>query len=335
MEIDGNTYVEISATGHNLGKWVETQTPTCTAMGREQRVCEICDHFETRNVEAFGHDRVEHPAQSATCTEIGWDAYETCLRCNYTTYKTIPAHGHFYSDWVETIAPTCTKSGKRIRECLVCYNAQTQVVEKIGHDIAHHDARSASCAQIGWDAYDACSRCDYTTYIEIPKLEHSLGEWTQTITPTCLEKGQECRTCVNCEYDETREVAALNHDRIEYEAKAPTCTEGGWEAYEACSRCGYSTCVEIPETGHQFGEWFEFQAATCTANGEERRNCSNCEHYEARELETLGHTDANNDEICDLCEKNLSADSTTDDNDGLAPVAFLLQNTTNGRKILK
>ncbi|MBE6698837.1 MAG: hypothetical protein E7584_01135 [Ruminococcaceae bacterium] len=179
MEIDGNTYVEISATGHNLGKWVETQTPTCTAMGREQRVCENCDHFETRNVEAFGHDRVEHPAQSATCTEIGW------------------------------------------------------------------------------------------------------------------------------------------------------------EAYEACSRCEYSTCAEIPQIGHRFGTWFEFQAATCTANGEERRNCSNCEHYEARELETLGHTDANNDEICDLCEKNLSADSTTDDNDGLAPVAFLLQNTTNGRKILK
>ena len=33
-----------------------------------------------------GHDRVSHDAKAPTCTEIGWDAYDTCSRCEYSTY---------------------------------------------------------------------------------------------------------------------------------------------------------------------------------------------------------------------------------------------------------
>ena len=43
-----------------------------------------------------------HDKKDATCTEIGWDEYDTCKRagCGYTTYQEIPALGHKYSqDW--------------------------------------------------------------------------------------------------------------------------------------------------------------------------------------------------------------------------------------------
>ena len=40
-----------------------------------------------------GHDTVEHEAQKPTYTTIGWDAYVTCTRCDYTTYVELPALG--------------------------------------------------------------------------------------------------------------------------------------------------------------------------------------------------------------------------------------------------
>ena len=48
-------------------------------------------------------------------------------------------------------------------------------VPALGHDLVHHEAQAATCTEIGWDAYDTCSRCDYTTYVEIPATGH---EWT-------------------------------------------------------------------------------------------------------------------------------------------------------------
>ncbi|MCQ2463637.1 MAG: hypothetical protein MJ177_09610, partial [Clostridia bacterium] len=32
--------------------------------------------------------------------------------------------------------------------------------------------KAATCTESGWEAYQTCSRCDYTTYTEIPKLPH-------------------------------------------------------------------------------------------------------------------------------------------------------------------
>ena len=40
-----------------------------------------------------------------TCTEAGWEAYDTCSRCNYTTFKELPALGHDYVDY------KCTRCG--------------------------------------------------------------------------------------------------------------------------------------------------------------------------------------------------------------------------------
>ena len=73
--------------------------PTCTADGKHDDVvyCSYCDgELERKTVtdEALGHDLAKHDAKAATCTEKGWEAYETCSRCDYTTYKEIAALGH-------------------------------------------------------------------------------------------------------------------------------------------------------------------------------------------------------------------------------------------------
>lgn len=75
------------------------------------------------------HSSIYHEAQEATCTEAGWTAYETCSRCDYTTYQEIPA-GHIpVTD--PTVAPTVGKDGQtkgsHCEKCGTVLTAQTVI----------------------------------------------------------------------------------------------------------------------------------------------------------------------------------------------------------------
>ncbi len=82
----------IAARGHSWGAWTQTKAPTCTAEGEEQRICaNDPSHTQARAVDELGHDRIRHEAKAPTCTEIGWEAYDTCSRCGETETRVIPA----------------------------------------------------------------------------------------------------------------------------------------------------------------------------------------------------------------------------------------------------
>ena len=325
--------VLVPATGHTESVAVVENLvlPNCTVNGSYDSVtyCSVCNTELSRvaqTIDKLGHHEVSHSAKSPTCTEIGWDSYVTCSRCDYTTYTEIPATGHTYGNWVETKASTCLTDGSERRDCH-CGHFETREVAALGHGTVHHNAQAATCTAIGWDAYDTCSRCDYSTYVEIPANGHSYGTWEVILDPTCTALGTECRGCNNCEHYETRDVAALGHDeanhdakaptcteigwdayvtcsrcdyttyvektalghdKIDHEAKTPTCTEIGWDAYATCSRCDYTTYTEIPATGHTYGNWVETKVPTCLTKGTERRDC-HCGHFETREVAALGH----------------------------------------------
>ena len=71
------------------------------------------------------------------------------------------------------------------------------------HDLVHHDAKAATCTEIGWEAYDTCTQCDYTTYSETPALGHNyaynfLNEWQ--IELRCTECGDVSDTLTFPEY---------------------------------------------------------------------------------------------------------------------------------------
>ena len=72
-------------------------TATCTA----EAVCTTCGQ-RYGNTNPNNHDIEHHDAKAATCTEVGWNAYNTCKRegCSYTTYKELAALNHaFAADW--------------------------------------------------------------------------------------------------------------------------------------------------------------------------------------------------------------------------------------------
>ena len=237
---DGNvSYLKVHTGG--------TETPTCT----KGKTCEKCG-AEYGEKDPNNHDLVHHDAKAPSCTEIGWNAYEACSRCNYTTtYQELPA---------------------------------------LNHDLEQHAAKAPTCTEIGWDAYETCSRCDYTTRKELPALNHALEQHAAK-APTCTEPGWDAyETCSRCDYTTRKELPALNHDLEQHAAKAPTCTEIGWDAYEACSRfgCNYTTRKELPALNHDYQA--VTVAPTCEADGYTVFTCSRCkDSYTADPTDKLGH----------------------------------------------
>ena len=296
-------------------------TATCSA----KAVCEVCGgKYGKRDTD--NHDRVHHEAKAATCTEKGWKAYDTCSRCNYTTYVELPAQHAFvyhqakpatckeigwdayrtckncdYTDYQEipTLnhdlkqhvikAPTCTEIGSAYVTCWRCDYFTYQEIPALNHDLKQYAAKAPTCTEKGWNAYDTCSRCDYTTYTELTALNHDLVQH-EAQAPTCTKIGWNAyKTCSRCDYTTYTELTALNHDLVNHDAKAPTCTEIGWDAYETCSRCDYTTYAELPALNHDLVQ-HAAKAPTCTEIGwNAYKTCSRCDYTTYAEQPALNH----------------------------------------------
>ena len=272
----GQPYGDVDPNNHDLIHH-EAKTPTCTESGWDAYdTCSRCDYSTYVEKPALNHDLINHEAKAPTCTEIGWDAYDTCSRCDYSTYVEKPALKHDLINH-EAKAPTCTDIGWDAYDtCSRCDYSTYVEKPALKHDLINHEAKAATCTEVGWDKYQTCSRCDYTTYQEIAALGHDLIDH-EAQAATCTEIGwYKYQTCSRCDYTTYQEIPALGHDLIAHEAKAPTCTEIGWDAYDSCSRCNYSTYKEKAALGHT--EVIDIAVpATCTETGlTEGKHCSIC-----------------------------------------------------------
>ena len=286
-EACGGKYGKRNLNNHALVHY-DAQAPTCTKPGWDAfDTCPRCYYTTFRAIPALKHDLEHHEAKAPTCTEKGWDAYDTCSRCDYTTRKEIPALNH---DFVhhDAQAPTCTEKGWNAYDtCKNCdYNTYVELPAQ--HDLVHHEAKSPTCTEIGWDAYDTCNNCDYTTYVELPALKHYLVYY-KAKDPTCTEPGCDAyETCSRCDYTTYVERPALKHYLRQRVIKAPTCTEMGW-AYETCYRCDYTTRKELPALNHDL-EQHAAKAPTCTEKGwDAYETCSRCDYTTRKELPALNH----------------------------------------------
>ena len=287
-EACGGKYGKRNLNNHALVHY-DAQAPTCTKPGWDAfDTCPRCYYTTFRAIPALKHDLEHHEAKAPTCTEKGWDAYDTCSRCDYTTRKEIPALNHALEQHAAK-APTCTEPGWDAYETCSRCDYTTYAELPAQHDLRHHAAKAPTCTGIGWDAYDTCSRCDYTTYAEQPALNHDLKQHAAK-APTCTEIGWNAyKTCSRCNYNTYAEQPALNHDLKQHAAKAPTCTEIGWNAYDTCSRCDHTTYAELPALNHDL-EQHAAKAPTCTEIGwDAYETCSRCDYTTRKELPALNH----------------------------------------------
>lgn len=252
---DVKKMVPTETLGHDWDKGKVIKEATCTENGVKTFTCqrEDCSEVKTETIEALGHDITKHEAKAATCTQIGWKAYETCSRCDHSTYEEI---------------------------------------EALGHDTIEHEAKAATCTEDGWKAYETCSRCEYSTYEEIEALGHNYrvewGSWAEA------KDGWTITAALTCSRNAEHTVPA-NVEVTSKIAKEATCGEKGTMIYTATvtldgeELASTTKTVEIPMIPHQWGTWETTKKATCTEKGEETCECENCDKAETRETEATGH----------------------------------------------
>ena len=240
-------------------------TATCTA----KAVCAVCGK-EYGEKDPDNHDLVQHEAKAPTCTEKGWDAYETCSRCDHTTYTEQPALNHDLKQHAAK-APTCTEKGWKAYETCSRCDHTTYAELPAQHDLKQHAAKAPTCTEIGWDAYEACSRCDYTTYAELPALNHDYQ--AVTVEPTCETDGYTVFTCSRCNDSYTADPTdKLGH---QFGAWSPngTGSQSAGCLRQGCAHTGSTDCRK-----------FTFR----TAEGETLTFCPVCGQAEnAAQLEKI------------------------------------------------
>ena len=286
-EACGGKYGKRNLNNHALVHY-DAQAPTCTKPGWDAfDTCPRCYYTTFRAIPALKHDLEHHEAKAPTCTEKGWDAYDTCSRCDYTTRKELPTLNHALEHHAAQ-APTCTEKGWNAYETCSRCDYTTYAELPAQHDLRHHAAQAPTCTEKGWNAYETCSRCDHTTYVELPALNHALVHHDAQAA-TCTEPGCDAyETCSRCDYTTYVERPALKHYLRQRVIKAPTCTEMGW-AYETCYRCDYTTRKELPALNHDL-EQHAAKAPTCTEIGwDAYETCYRCDYNTYQELPALNH----------------------------------------------
>ena len=271
---------EYGILGHDWGAWTSDGDGT---HGTHTRRCTRCDKEET-----------ESCSGGATCTSPG-----VCATCGGSYYG-----GHDWGEW------SSAGNGTHIRNCKNCYKVDTAsctggtatctakaVCEACGgeygekdpnnHALVHPSAKAPTCTEIGWDAYDLCVRCGYTTRKELPALNHDLVRHVAQ-APTCTEKGWAYDTCSRCDYTTYAELPALNHD-YQTVTVEPTCETDGYTIF-TCSRCKDSyTADPTDQLGHQFGAWSPngtgSQSASCLRDGCAHTGSTDCRKFTFRTAE--------------------------------------------------
>ncbi len=292
---------------------------TCEEPGYTgDKYCEKCDTkvVDGTVIEPLDHDRIFHEAKAPTCTVGGWDAYETCSRCAYSTRVDLPENGHIEVRG-QDVPATCTKNG--FNDTVVCETcgitvSEGEMVPKLGHNMVKNEVRSFdSTCKINGELYMVCSRegCDYEDDVIILDLVGcTYTHFYVTESPTCNETGLEASVCDVCgipkafvipklghSYD--LEVADTNNDGThtvyctacdentvghlsvvsciyDEAVTAPTCTQAGYTTY-TCAVCEYSyQGAETDANGHDYGEW------ESNDNGTHTRECTVCSDEEDR-----------------------------------------------------
>ena len=163
-------------------------------------------------------------------------------------------------------------------ECGKTYVCKTSVGETVylsdvvtvGHNIVSVDAKAPTCTEIGWDTYEYCTACTYTTYVEL-----------------------------SADPDAHTPLEAVKENEV-----APKCdVTGSYDLVVYCDDCGAELDRDtktVDALKHSFTKYEVTEEAKCGVEGKEVATCDHgCGATDEKAIEALTHTDADGDYICD------------------------------------
>ena len=184
--------------------------------------CDICGSVQEMKITAFGHTPdapVTENERAATCTAGG--SSDTVVYCK-----------------------TCGEELSR----------ETKESPALGHNIVQHAGKAPTCRDVGWEAYEECTRCGYSTYRELARKEHDWGKGKMSAAHCTVDGFQEW-VCSECGDRRQESIPATGHTWKNGGAlleEPATCTENGYY-YRECVECGYRETDEIiPFKGHHY-----------------------------------------------------------------------------------
>ena len=207
---DCNQTVSSTSEAHTWGDWTADgtthkrtcQTPGCGAVdtgshtSEPEATCKTAQTCAICNVQY--KDKTNHEGERKTAYYYSESQHVLRIDCSYCGERI----SMDYEAHTETTAATCTTAAY----CADCKNYYGDP-DPDAHDLVQHAAQASTCGGMGWDAYEACSRCSYTTLQELlPKLVHWYGEWSpnadSTHSATCRRGCGDERTvaCASCTY---------------------------------------------------------------------------------------------------------------------------------------
>lgn len=274
---------------------------TCTASGKtDGSYCSVCSEIlvPQEDIPPLGHDIVNHSAKAPTCTEKGWDAYQTCTRCSYSTYSEKSALGHidtnndYYCDrcgtklgepphthsYTPTVtrAATCTSTGIITYTCS-CGDSYAEIAPILPHREVTDRAVEATCISTGKTQGSRCGDCGAIINAQsiIPLKAHTYNSGNVTKAPTCKDTGTKTYSCTFCGDSYTETIAKLTTHSYDngVVTTLATCTETGIMTY-TCTTCGETKTETIAKSAHTYKN--VTTKATTTKNGKIENKCSVC-----------------------------------------------------------
>lgn len=250
---DASTHKQVCNCGaektqaHAWDEGVIDPMPTCQAEGVKTFTCTICGEKKTDSVGITGHvdkdnnyecdvcqaalctehteaTRVENET-AATCTSTGsYDKVTYCSVCDKELDREtviVNKIDHTSATKEENrLDATCTSTGSydKVTYCSVCneeLGRETITLDIVDHNIESHDAKDPTCNSIGWNAYESCTNCDYTTYCEIPALTHEFeytveGVLVYNVSDNSYEGILVTKKCVLCLNESTIDEYTVN-----------------------------------------------------------------------------------------------------------------------------
>ena len=264
---------------HIWNSGVITTSPTCTTAGEKTYTCSECERKKTEVISATGHNFVHHEAQEATCTAIGWKAYDTCNNCNYSSYQEIPVKDHSYGEatykW-SADNQNCTAE----RKCTVCDNVENETAATTAQVV---QARNCTLPELTTysvtfenSAFESQTKKNVQT---ADATGHSYGEATykwSADNQNCTAE-RKCTVCDNVENETAATTAqvvqARNCTLPELTTYSVTFENS---AFESQTKKNVQTA---DATGHSYGEaTYKWSAdnQNCTAE----RKCTVCDNVE-------------------------------------------------------